>query len=89
LSRPSDTEYKLRRQIKDLEDKNLRLEQEIAQLKKKLERELPPVEKKKKKGTEPECPLCGAAVKSTALPFGTLQLCSAGCGYRHTKRSNG
>ena len=82
MARPSDTEFKLRRQIKDLESRNKQLELELSQLRKKLEKEVPV----KKKAAVNDCPDCGSVIKSSELPFGTLHICGASCGYREVKR---
>jgi len=84
MSRPSDREWALRRQIKDLLEQKEKLLEEIRQLKMLLEKEKPPVPKKggKKAPKVKECPSCGAEIKDTVLPFGRLEICSKGCGYR-------
>jgi predicted RNase H-like nuclease (RuvC/YqgF family) len=88
--RPSDQEYKLNRQLKELKELNQRLEDEIKQLKKKVEK--PKVEaegrrdkKKPAKVIAKPCPDCGAETKITELPHAKMELCSAGCGYRNVR----
>lgn len=80
--RPSDQEYKLHRQLKELKEQNLRLEDEIKQLKKKTEKIAPKDEKKPGKAITKPCPDCGMEVKTTDLPHAKMELCSAACGYR-------
>jgi hypothetical protein len=80
-----EIEYELERQNKDLK-------QQIAKLKKQL-KEFAKVEKEDKKEpfkTSPivkplkkECPKCGAVLKSSELPFGVMDICESGCGYRN------
>lgn len=78
-------EYQLEREIKDLK-------QEISKLKNKL-RELEKHDKTEKvtkpepkKAVTKECPKCGAKIKESNLPMGTLELCEAACGYRGVKK---
>lgn len=86
MAKPSDREFALKRQIKDLQTKVDNLEMENKHLKKKLEQNSGPVVKSKKTGkaVEKPCPDCGAEIKETTLPFGKLKLCSKACGYRET-----
>jgi hypothetical protein len=79
-----EVEYELERQNKDLK-------QQIAKLKKQL-KEFAKVEKEDKKEpskipivkpVKKECPKCGAFLKSSELPFGVLDICESGCGYRN------
>lgn len=87
MARPSDREYALKRQVQELKDKCNTYEIEIKRLKKELEKLKEPQQEKKVKKVEikKECPDCGAEVKSTELPHGTLDLCSKGCGYRNVR----
>ena len=90
MTRPSDREYQLKRKVKDLDEKNNQLEIEIKRLNKQLEKLKEPEaehkSKKKHKIVERGCPSCGAAIKSTVLPFGKLEICSSGCGWREVKK---
>ena len=90
--RPSDQEFKLAREIKELKEQNHRQEDEIKKLKQQLEKSQPKVEaegrRDKKKPGKPilkPCPDCGAEVKITDLPHATMELCSAGCGFRNVR----
>jgi septal ring factor EnvC (AmiA/AmiB activator) len=84
MARPSDREYELKRQIKDLEDQLKVKEEKIKELNKKLDKlQSPEVElKKTKKPVLNACPKCGLEISITDLPHGTMQLCKAGCGFR-------
>jgi regulator of replication initiation timing len=87
MARPSDTEYKLRHQIKELKEQNERLEVENARLKKQLEKTevKDPNPKKKGKVIAKPCPDCGAETRITDLPHAKMELCSAACGYRNVR----
>lgn len=86
MGKPSDREYKLMHKIRELEEQNRKLESEIIQLKKKLEKQnINEPKKYNKAKKESSCPECGADIKVTSLPFGKLSLCSAGCGWREMK----
>lgn len=74
-------EYELERTIKDLKQENAKLKKLLREKEKtdKVEKvEIPKVKKPEKK----ECPKCGAGIKSSQLPMGTLELCESACGYR-------
>ena len=86
MARPSDKEYVLIRKIRDLEQKIRNLENENAELKKKQNKLEQSQEVKPKKSKEQCCPSCGSTIKSSVLPFGTLQICAEGCGWRNVKR---
>ena len=76
-----ELEYELERQIKDLKQQNAKLKKLLREKEKsaKLEKkEIPQPKVPKKK----ECPKCGAGIKSSPLPMGTLELCESACGYR-------
>lgn len=84
-----EVEYELERQIKDLKQENAKLKRklrEIERAEKGEKKEVAPVEKVKKI-VKKECPNCGAAVKSTSLPMGTLDLCESACGYRKVHKN--
>lgn len=83
--RPSDQEYKLHRQLKELKEQNLRLEDEIKQLKKKTEKTAPKDEKKPGKAITKPCPDCGAQLGITDMPHAVMELCSAACGHRNVR----
>ena len=78
-------EYALEREIADLKN-------EIAKLKKKLretekhDTKEPVAKPKLVKPQHKECPKCGAKVKESELPVGTLELCEAACGYRAMRK---
>lgn len=85
MTRPSDREFELKRQIKDLQNKNINLELEIKNLKKQITKSVSAEDKPVKKNTKvvnDPCPSCGCEIKSTALPHARLDLCSKACGYR-------
>jgi hypothetical protein len=88
MAKPSDREYALHRKIRDLEEQNRKKDLEIDHLKKKVEKlenkdtQYKPVKGKK---VERGCPTCGSAIKATKLPFGTLRICSDGCGWREVE----
>lgn len=87
MSRPSDREYELKRQVKELKEQNEKLELEVRQLKKQLTKEAPKeFSKKPGKAILKPCPDCGAEVKSTDLPHAVMELCSAGCGFRLVRK---
>lgn len=87
MARPSDKEYALQRKIKDLEAKVHQQDQEIARLKKQLEKS-EPLENRKKSPIKIEkgCPDCEAPIKESPLPHATLRLCSKACGWREVKK---
>jgi hypothetical protein len=76
----------------ELERQNQELKQQIAKLKKQL-KEFERIERADKKETskpspiikpvKKECPKCGAFLKSSELPFGVMDICESGCGYRN------
>jgi hypothetical protein len=74
-------EYALERQVKDLKEENAKLKKLLREKEKtgKVEKVETP---KIKKSVEKECPSCGANVKVSLLPMGSLELCGAACGYR-------
>lgn len=78
----SDREFALKRQIKDLEEKNRLLELEIELIKRQQEKTAEPVKKSKKEKAIKDCPDCGAGLKTLPVPQGDLSLCSKSCGYR-------
>lgn len=86
MARPSDTEYKLRYQIKELKDQLEKLETENARLRKQLDKLQVKDEEPKKGKIKPKhiggCPSCDAPIKITELPFGKLKICTAACGWR-------
>jgi DNA repair exonuclease SbcCD ATPase subunit len=87
MARPSDREFELKRQIKELKEQNEKLETKIKILNKQLEKLEKPVEVKTKprKPVSKACPDCGAEIKHTDMPHGVLELCSAGCGHRRVR----
>ena len=85
MSRPSDREYALQRKIKDLENKNERLETENRNLKKQIDKSAPEEDKFSKKKTkviDHPCPDCGAATKTITLPNALLDVCTKVCGWK-------
>jgi hypothetical protein len=90
-NKPSDKEFKLYRKIKDLEEQNEKLKNQVIQLEKRLEKEQTPIVKKKGKEIkkhENACPLCEAPMKITDLPFGKLKICSAACGWKKVEKND-
>jgi regulator of replication initiation timing len=87
MARPSDREFELKRQIREMKEQNGRLEDEIKKLKKQLEKTevKDPNPKKKGKVIAKPCPDCGAETRITDLPHAKMELCSAGCGYRNVR----
>ena len=86
MARPSDREYQLQRQIKDLKQVVEKLELENKRLQKIIDKtDEPKVYSKKAKVIVKPCPACGAEIKSTELPHGYMELCSAGCGHRNVR----
>lgn len=83
--RPSDQEYKLQREIKELKELNHKLVDEIKKLKKQAEKTKPEESKKPAKVAAKTCPDCGAELRITDLPHATMELCSAACGYRNVR----
>jgi regulator of replication initiation timing len=84
MPRPNDREFALKRKIKDLEEQNGRMEVEIRNLKKQIDRSTPEEEKiaKKKKVIDHPCPDCGAATKTITLPNALLDVCVKVCGWK-------
>lgn len=83
MARPSDREYELKRQVKELREQVERLETENNRLKKQIEKAKPDEPKQKKTAKSAGgCPVCEAQIKITDLPFGKLKICSAACGWR-------
>lgn len=85
-----EVEYELERTVIDLKQQIEKLTKRIRQLEKaeklqKAEKEEEIVIKKKVE-VKHECPKCGAILKSSLLPFGTLLICETGCGFREVKR---
>lgn len=83
-----EVEYELERTVADLKQQIEKLTKRIRQLEKsekqeKIEEE---IVIKKKMEVKHECPKCGAILKSSLLPFGTLLICETGCGFREVKR---
>jgi DNA repair exonuclease SbcCD ATPase subunit len=87
MARPSDREYELSRQIKDLKDQIHKLQDENKKLKKAADKSAHKDENPKKpaKLISKPCPDCGAEIKITDLPHATMELCSAACGHRNVK----
>jgi regulator of replication initiation timing len=87
MSRPSDREFALKRKIKDLEEQNGRMEVEIRNLKKQIDKSTPEENKfsKKTKVIDHPCPDCGAATKTLTLPTALLDVCSKACGWKKVR----
>jgi regulator of replication initiation timing len=88
MARPSDREFELKRQVKELKEQNEKLETEIRQLRKQIDKAQPKdpdAKKKPGKVIVKPCPDCGAEIKLTELPHAVMELCSAGCGYRKVR----
>jgi hypothetical protein len=92
MAKPSDREFELRRRIKDLEETNGRLEDQVVKLKRSLAKitnsESTEGRKKTKKiatSIQKPCPDCGAEIKSMDLPHSILDLCSKMCGHRNVR----
>lgn len=83
-----EVEYELERTVADLKQQIEKLTKRIRQLEKaeKQEKAEEEVVVKKKVEVKHECPKCGAILKSSLLPFGTLLICETGCGFREVKR---
>lgn len=91
MPRMSDKEFVLKRQVRDLEQRERHLNDQIRALQKrneKLEHKL------KEQFADPEvevvarpqsCPDCGGKLLITAMPHATLSLCMDKCGYRLVK----
>lgn len=92
MARPSDKEYKLFQKIRELEEQNNKKDNEIAQLKKKIDKleKSDPEYKPKKKELKSAggCPVCQAEIKVTDLPFGKLRICSKACGWRLVEKKD-
>lgn len=90
MARPSDREYKLQHQIKELKAQVERLEVENARLKKQIDKAQAKEEPKHKKQVKHAggCPVCESPIKVTDLPFGKLRLCSAQCGWRKVDKQD-
>lgn len=89
MARPSDREYQLRRQIKDLQEQVEKLETENNRLKKQIEKAKPDEPKQKHKPKSAGgCPVCEAQIKITDLPFGKLKICTAACGWRLVSKND-
>jgi DNA-directed RNA polymerase subunit RPC12/RpoP len=86
MAKPSDREFALKRQIKDLESQVFKLEEELRIFKKRRTKTIDgdPV-KPAKKSDALACPDCGAKLLITEMPHATLNLCTAKCGYRQVK----
>lgn len=84
--RPSDQEFKLAREIKELKEQNHKLEDENKKLKKQAEKTAPK-EATKKAGPPvgKACPDCGAQLGITDMPHAIMELCSAACGFRQVR----
>lgn len=84
MARPSDTEYALRRKIKDLENKNIKQELEIRDLKKKIDKIQKDdfIKVDKKRVNNDNCPDCNAPINNIELPHANMKLCKDGCGWR-------
>ena len=86
MARPSDREFELKRQVKELKEQNEKLELKVRQLKKQIDKEAPAeIKKKPGKPVTKACPDCGSEVKVTDMPHATMELCSKGCGYRSVR----
>lgn len=87
MARPSDREYELQRQIKQLKEINVKLETEITRLKKQVEKQTPKEDNPKARKTTVlrACPDCGEEIKITDLPHAVMELCSAACGFRKVR----
>jgi len=84
-----EVEYALKREVEDLKQEIARLKKIVRKFEKedKAERKSQEVTVKKvKEPTKHDCPNCGAILKSSELPFGTLVICETGCGFREVKR---
>ena len=80
-----EVEYELEREVKDLKQEVAKLKKMLRNLEKsdKIEKvEEDKVVIKVKKPVTKECPNCGAVLKISDLPFGKLEICETGCGYR-------
>lgn len=87
MSKPSTREFQQHRKIKDLQEQNDKLKNEVLKLRQQLEKqhekkELPSPAKIKSKA----CPDCGAEIKETEMPHGVMELCSAACGFRRVRK---
>ena len=87
-----EVEYELERVVDDLKQQIEKLTKRIRQLEKaenqhKVEKEAVVI--KPKVEVKHECPKCGAILKSSTLPFGTLLICETGCGFREVRGNYG
>jgi cell shape-determining protein MreC len=86
MARPSDREYKLQYQIKELKAQIERLEVENARLKKTIDKAATKEEYKKPgKIITKACPDCGAQLNITDMAHAVMELCTAGCGFRNVR----
>jgi DNA-directed RNA polymerase subunit RPC12/RpoP len=88
MAKPSDREFALKRQIKDLESQVFKLEEELRIFKKRRTKAIegePTKSAKKISDAAVVCPDCGAKLLITEMPHATLNLCTAKCGYRQVK----
>jgi NAD-dependent SIR2 family protein deacetylase len=84
-----EVEYELERTVDDLKQQLEKLTKRIKQLEKVEKQESYKKEEvviKKKVELKNECPKCGAVLKTSVLPFGSLLICETGCGFREVKR---
>jgi hypothetical protein len=81
-----EAEYELERTVEDLKQQIEKLTKRIRQLEKIKKEEKEELVVKKIVEIKQECPKCGAILKSTTLPFGTLFVCETGCGFREVRR---
>lgn len=88
MARPSDREYKLQHQIRELREQVEKLEVENARLKKQIEKTQAKEEPKKKVKHAGGCPVCESPIKVTDLPFGKLRICTAACGWKKVEHGN-
>jgi predicted RNase H-like nuclease (RuvC/YqgF family) len=81
-----EMEFKLEREIKDLKQQLEKLKKQLKQVEKPAKIEGKPAAPVKKIGVK-YCPTCESAIKETSIAgVGTMELCSAACGYRNMRR---
>ena len=83
-----DVEYELERQIKDLKQEVSKLKKLLQEKQKNDKLEKKDIAVQKVKSIKKECPKCGAALKSTELPMGYLELCESACGFRNVRKKD-
>lgn len=87
-----EVEYELERTVDDLKQQIEKLTKRIRQLEKAEKQQKAEKEEvviKAKVEVKHECPKCGAILKSSTLPFGTLLICETGCGFREVRGNHG